>query len=959
MQSEEEIFHSALQLAPGERPAYLARACGADEALRRRIDALLEAGAEANPFFGRGPLGVVLGQQPPLSGATKPFSEKPGDRIGRYKLLEKIGEGGMGVVYMAEQQEDVRRRVALKVIKLGMDTAQVVARFEAERQALALMDHPNIAKVLDAGATDTGRPFFVMELVQGVPITEFCKKNRLSVEQRVKLFVPICQAIQSAHQKGIIHRDLKPGNILVTLTAGLPHPMVIDFGVAKATNQKLTEKTFFTNFGAMIGTPAYMSPEQAQMSHLDVDTRSDIYSLGALFYELLTGTTPFPEERLRSAGYDEMRRIIMEEEPERPSTRLRRKSQVPGSASQPLTLRTQLSTDLDWVVMKCLEKDPERRYATADALASDVQRHLEDEPVLARPPSAAYRLKKLIQRNKLVFAAAAAIAAALVAGLGVSSWLYVREKAARRQAVAAEKTAATEAAKSGQVARFLADMLKSVGPSVAVGRDPTMLRDILDKTAQRVGKDLKGQPAVEAKLRNVIGNVYRELDAYTNAEAMHRAAWELCSKALGDANADTVESLANLAAILSLEDKLSEAETKQRQVLALDQKLSGLEHTNVAHSLNNLADTLNAQGRFQEAEGTNRVALAMRQKLLGDNHPDVAASRFNLATSLMGQGRFVEAETEARKALAIRRNLLGSGHIDVAGSFNNLFPILLAQNKLPEAEAAQTEALAIQRTNLPPEHLDIAGSLINLATVLVRQGKLPPAESNQREALDIQRKVLHTDQHSNVAMSLFNLAFILQAQQKLADAEAFARQSLAIRTNLFPHESIEVATSAALLADVLFDQRSLAEAESLQRDELGIWRKLAAKESPPSATVASSRLDAFSRLTRTLLAEEKYADAQSLAQEWLAIGGQDFPNDWQTFNARGILGASLAGQKKFAEAEPLLLAAYKGLEQRAESIPAEYKSRLPETVERIVHLYEASGRPEQANEWRKKLEPAK
>jgi tetratricopeptide (TPR) repeat protein len=913
----------------------------------------------ANPFFGRGPLGVVLGQQPPLPGAAKPLSEKPGDRIGRYKLLEKIGEGGMGVVYMAEQQEDVRRRVALKVIKLGMDTAQVVARFEAERQALALMDHPNIAKVLDAGATDTGRPFFVMELVQGVPITEFCKKNQLSVEQRVNLFVPICQAIQSAHQKGIIHRDLKPGNILVTLTAGLPHPIVIDFGVAKATNQKLTEKTFFTNFGAMIGTPAYMSPEQAEMSRLDVDTRSDIYSLGALFYELLTDTTPFPEERLRSAGYDEMRRIIMEEEPERPSTRLRRKSLAARSGFQPSAFSSQISTDLDWVVMKCLEKDPERRYATADALASDVQRHLGNEPVLARPPSAAYRLKKLVQRNKLVFAAAAAVAAALVAGLGVSSWLYLREKTARQQAVAAKNSAATEAAKSGQVARFLADMLKSVGPSVAVGRDPKMLRDILDKTAQRVGKDLKGQPAVEAKLRNVIGNVYRELDAYTNAEAMHRAAWELCSKALGDANADTVESLANLAGILSLEDRLAEAETMQRQVLTLDQKVFGLEHTNVAHSLNNLADTLNAQGRFQEAEGTNRVALAMRIKLPGDNQLDVAASRFNLATSLMGQGRFAEAEGEARQALAIRRNLLGSGHIDVAGSLNNLFPILLAQNKLPEAEGAQTEALATQRTNLPPEHLDIAGSLINLASVLVRQGKLAAAESNQREALEIQRKVLHTDVHSNVAMSLFNLAFILQAQHKLADAETFARQSLAIRTNLFPRESFEVATSVALVADVLYDQRRLAEAESLQRDELAVWRNLLAREPRPTATLASSRIDAFSRLTRTLLAEEKYADAQSLAQEWLATGGQESPNDWQTFNARGILGASLAGQKKFAEAERHLLAAYKGLEQRAGSIPAEYKSRLSETVERIVHLYEASGRPEQASEWRKKLEPTK
>ena len=433
-----KIFSDALACAsPGERERYLAAACGHDPELRRQVDSLLEAQALSGDFL----------EQTVIARGGPHLGEKPGDLIGRYKLLEKIGEGGMGVVYMAEQEEPVRRRVALKIIKLGMDTNQVVARFEAERQALALMDHPNIAKVLDAGATDTGRPYFVMELVHGVPITEFCDKNRLSAEERVKLFIPVCQAIQSAHQKGIIHRDIKPTNILVTLNAGVPMPLVIDFGVAKATNQKLTEKMVFTSYAAMIGTPAYMSPEQAEMSRLDVDTRSDIYGLGVLLYELLTGTTPFPEKRLRSAGYHEMQRIILEEEPERPSTRLstlageQRGLVARNRGASELALGRLSAGDLDCIVMKCLEKDRARRYETANGLAADLKRHLNDEPVVARPPSKAYRLQKVIRRNQLAFVAGAVVAAALVVGTGISAWQAVVATRAKGKALAAQKEA--------------------------------------------------------------------------------------------------------------------------------------------------------------------------------------------------------------------------------------------------------------------------------------------------------------------------------------------------------------------------------------------------------------------------------------------------------------------------------------------------------------------------------------
>jgi len=444
------VFSAALELPASDRAAYLQQACADDPALRQQVEALLGVHEKALTFLEAPARALdaaaleaeVAGAAAPLSGSP---AEKVGDRIGRYKLLEKIGEGGCGIVYMAEQEEPVRRRVALKVIKLGMDTKEVIARFEAERQALALMEHPHIAKIFDGGATDAGRPYFVMELVRGLRITDYCDQHHLSPRQRLDLFMQVCQAVQHAHQKGIIHRDLKPSNILVTVNDGVPVPKVIDFGIAKAAGQRLTDKTLFTKFQQLIGTPAYMSPEQAEMTSVDVDTRSDIYSLGVLLYELLTGRTPFDARELLRAGIEEMLRIIREMEPARPSERLSTLSAIERTtlARQRHTdapkLLHLLRGDLDWIVMKCLEKDRARRYETAAGLAMDVKRHLDQEPVVARPPTTAYRIQKFARRNRLMVLAGGLVTSALVIGLGVASLMYLREVKARQRALAAER----------------------------------------------------------------------------------------------------------------------------------------------------------------------------------------------------------------------------------------------------------------------------------------------------------------------------------------------------------------------------------------------------------------------------------------------------------------------------------------------------------------------------------------
>jgi serine/threonine protein kinase len=660
-----------------------------------------------------------------------------------------------------------------------MDTKQVVARFETERQALAIMDHPNIAKVFDGGSTEPGRPYFVMELVRGVPITEYCDKHKLTTRGRLELYIQVCQAVQHAHQKGVIHRDLKPSNILVVVQEDKPIPKIIDFGIAKATEHSLTEKTLFTEQGQLIGTPEYMSPEQAEMSGLDVDTRTDIYSLGVMLYELLVGVLPFDPETLRKSGFGEIQRIIRETDPPKASTRLSNLGDTQTSIAEHrktdvASLHRELKGDLDWITMKAMEKDRTQRYASASELEADIERYIRHEPVVAGPPSALYRIKKYIRRHKVGVAAAALVIMAMVIGITGTSIGLVK-------AMKAERKAREEAETTQQVSDFLVELFHISDPSEARGNTITA-REILDRGAERIEKELSEQPLIQARLMDTMGMVYRNLGLYDGASSL-----------------------------------LEQALNKRRQALGKDDLV-------VSKSLHSLGTLVYAKGDFSQAEKLFREALEIKRKFLGDENIEVAEVLNDLAMTLKALGNLADSEPLYRKSLAINRKMLGNEHERIAQSLNNLGMFLYRKGEYDEAEQLFLEALGMNRRLLGSEHPEVSTNMNNLALVLRSKGSYEEAEDMFRQVLEMDRKFLGED-HPYIAITLNNLGGLLVNKGAHEEAEQSFREAIAVFKKTFPENHWQIANANSLLGGCLSKLRRYSQAEKLLGESHSIIKK--------------------------------------------------------------------------------------------------------------------------------------
>jgi tetratricopeptide (TPR) repeat protein len=999
-----DLFVAAVELPdPQARQALLDRECGYDPDLRRRLQVLLQAHDHPEPVLER-PLAALPdpGTHPvPLGGhltADHPApTEAPGTIVaGRYKLLECIGEGGMGTVWMAEQREPVKRLVAVKLIKPGMDSRSVLARFEAERQALALMDHPHIAKVLDGGTTAAGRPYFVMELVKGVPVTEYCDERHLSIRARLDLFVAICSAVQHAHQKGVIHRDLKPANLLVTEHDGQPVPKVIDFGLAKALHATsvLTEKTLHTSFGAVVGTTLYMAPEQVGINALDVDTRTDIFALGVILYELLTGSTPLEKHRLKEAMWDEVRQLIREEEPPKPSTRLSASDALPGIAArrhvEPAKLTRLVRGELDWIVMKALEKDRSRRYETATGLARDVQRYLKDEPVEACPPSAAYRLRKFLRRHRGPAAAAVTVFLAVVTGAGVATWQAVRatraeaaalverdKKEQARKAEADQRAAAVaqqeragkaedqarqEAAVSRAVRDFLqADLLRQAdtvaqaetqrltGGGFQTRVNPT-IRELLDRAAaglapEKIGAKFPGQPRVQAEILDTLGRTYLGIGEGAEAVTLLTRAADLYRSALG---ADDPTTLATLHALALAQFHVG----KTADAVALFEKVRDAQSARLGPDDPATLDTLTelAMAYILSGKGADSIALLEQvrdaaTKTVGPDAILTLKAQIYLAEAYQYLGRGSDALALAEAVWDRGKKLLAPDHpyavtgqyllaelYRAAGRTVDAIPLLQAVLDVRSAQYGSADPFTLHVLTLLSEAYQDAGRSDEALPLL------------RRAAEAVRRKNGPGDAATQGAAQ--GLVVALATLGRYAEAEAVSRELAATVREKDGAGSLAYARALMYLGRVLMWQPGMPNgAEAVTREAVATYRTAC-----ETASVEYS--GALSNRGLLLLRQGKYADAEPVLRECLTIREQKTAGSWIRFNTTSQLGESLLGQGRCAESEPLLRAGYEGLKAREREIPALDRIRFAEAADRLARLYEATGRPAEGAKWR-------
>ncbi len=869
---------------------------------------------------------ALHGSVSPSAGTVTRFvapSEQPGDDIGPYKLVKVLGEGGFGMVWLAEQRAPVQRRVALKLIKPGMDSGEVLTRFEAERQALALMDHPGIARVYDAGTTGKGRPFFAMEFIQGEPLHEYCDRARLNTADRLRLFVAVCHAVQHAHQKGIIHRDLKPSNILVAIVDNQPVPKIIDFGIAKALSGRLTEKTLFTETGRMMGTPEYMSPEQAGTTGLDVDTRTDVYSLGVVLYQLLVGALPFDPKSLRSRGYSEIMRIIKEDDPPRLSTRLsslgdERTVIITRRRVDLRTLTEQLRGDLDWITARAMEKDRTRRYGMASDLAADVERYLAHQPVQARPPSPAYLARKFVRRHRVGVAAGSLIAGAVLlgaAGLAVGLVQATRARAEadrqRSAAVASAELATREGNKATAISAFLQNMLASIDPKTDNPRDTTV-REVLDQAAGTLPGKLRDQPAVEGAVRNVLGRTYMNLGEIDSAEPQLRAALAIRQKESGDNGPDAAETKNELARALTYAGKYDDAIPLYKEALAEasgrtppDPVLVALRRKDYAVALAERGDSDEAQREVEACLATLRRPPSAGGGGLGDDSPEVLDALAMLAAIKQQRGDLAGSEASLRELLPLTERASGPEHRDTGRVLFNLGELLRQQAKGTEAEPVLRRAVAVLQMAVGPLHPNTASALTNLGLTRYELGDLDEAERLLRQALAAQRH--NTGSGDGIVdIGLLNLAGILNERAGPGardEAAALAREAIALAAKRLPPGHPQNGFPLLLLGRILTAQGAHDEGERTLRQALSIFESAL---KPEDANLAVARAALGQSLALQGKADEALKLLESAWPRLLAGKGPAHPRTRDAAAALATLYRARGENSRAAEVEAAL-----------------------------------------------------
>ncbi|MFN0150052.1 MAG: tetratricopeptide repeat protein [bacterium] len=937
----EAIFHECAALPEAERVVRLAALCGEDVALRGEILELLVH--DARPASGiltpivphpAGDTGAA-GDDSPRAHTVAAGDGARGalpDTIGPYRFVEKLGEGGFGEVFAAEQSEPVRRRVAIKILKPGMDSRAVLARFEAERHALALMDHPSVAKVLDAGATNEGRPYFVMELVSGESITEFCDRAAPSLRERLELFIAVCRAVEHAHQKGVIHRDLKPSNILVTTADGKPLPKVIDFGIAKATAAALAGETLHTRAGEFLGTPEFMSPEHAQSGGADVDTRADVYSLGAILYRLLTGRLPFASETLRGAGIAQIQKVLREEEPPRPSAAARAGERAPTAIAR------ELAGDLDWIIGRAMEKDRARRYSSPAAFADDIERHLRDEPVLAGPPSTLYRVGKLARRHRALVAGAAAVVAALLVGIAATTMQAAR---ARRS----EQEARSQAQIATAVNAFLTAMLREANPEFNPRSAEVTVREMVDRAARLVDADAVASPRVSAAIHHALATTYIGLALFDEAEPHLRRAVETRRAETGERSDETLESRLALAELELRRRRYAAAESAFAAIGAEIEARHGAPAELKAQYQRLRGETLTNLGRHAEAESLLAVAVAV-QRAAGPHGAELAALQAERARLLVDIGRLDDAEAAAREAVALQRRLHEGDDAHVASALGVLAIAVAAKGDLAEEERLEREVLEMQRRILGPSHLSIAVALGNLGDTMQKAGRLAEAESLQREGLALLIPVLGDD-NAEVAVAKDLLAISLQDQGKHEEALAVRREVLDTLRRLFGPKHLDSARALNNLGALYRRMgrhddavRAFEEARAVTRELLG--------DEHPLVVIATNNIG------KSLLDQGRAAEAETTFSSALAVADRAFPEGHPNRAVlRSNYGRALAAIGRRDEAESELLSAHAAL---SASLGAQHP-RTRDVAQTLADLYAAWRRPDDAARWRRAAEP--